>query len=129
MLKGRTLEQVASVLARSILAQYQARPGLMRALIRFTENDTDEAFKLRARSLVAGNVGMIVDTIVEQFQDEIARPDPERAVTFALLTLANIVETRALEAFSLWHTMLPISDDELCVELQRLFLNYLRYKQ
>ncbi len=78
---------------------------------------------------VAGNIGMIVDTIVEQFPDEIARPDPERAVTFALLTLANVVETRALEAFSLWHTMLPIPDDDLCVELQCLFLNYLRYKQ
>lgn len=126
LLTGRTLEWVAGMLVRSILAQYQSHPTLMRALIRFTENDTDEVFKTRVMSLVAGNAGMIVDAIVEQFRDEINHPDPHRAVTFASLAVANIVESRALEEFSLWHTMLPISDDELCLELTRMFLNYIR---
>ena len=51
ILKGRTFEWVAAALARSVLAQYRTRPGLMRALIRFTENDTDKAFKAHAMSL------------------------------------------------------------------------------
>ncbi len=126
LLTGRTLEWVAGVLARSVIAQYRVRPNLMRAMIRFTENDDDEAFKARAMSLVAASAGLIVDTIVEQFRDEIAHPDPRRAVTFASLAIANIAESRALETFSLWHTMLPMSDEELRLELQRLFLNYLK---
>lgn len=128
VLKGRTLEWVAGMLARSLLAQYRTRPGLMRALIRFTENDTDNEFRERAMALVAGNAGIIVDTIVEQFRDEIAHPDPRHAVTFASLALANIAESLALDEFSLWHAILPMSDEDLCLELQRLFLNYLRYK-
>jgi hypothetical protein len=101
----------------------------MRALIRFTENDTDEVFKARAMSLLAGNTVMMVDAIVEQFRDEIAHPDPHRAVTFAGLTIATIAETRALDDFSLWHEMLPMPDEELCLALKRTFLAYLRYGQ
>jgi AcrR family transcriptional regulator len=124
LLKGRTLEWVAGVLARSLLAQYRTRPALMRALIRFVETDNDVAFKEQAMALIAGNARLVVDTIVEEFRDEIAHPDPHRAVTFATLALANIAESRALEELSLWHTMLPSSDEELCIELQRLFLGY-----
>lgn len=128
VLKGRTLDWVAGSLARSVLTQYRTRPRLTRAIIRFTENDTDDAFKARAMALVVANTGMIIDTIIEQFRDEIAHPDPRRAVTFASLALANIIEERALEEFSVWHAMLPMSDEDLCLELQRLFLNYLRCK-
>ncbi len=126
LLTGRTLDWIAGAFARSIIAQYRLRPGLMRAIIRFAENDNDDAFKAHAMSLVAANTGIIVDAIVEQCRDEIADPDPRRAVTFASLAIANIVETRALEDYSLWHAMLPMSDDELCIELQRLFLSYLK---
>lgn len=127
LLKGHTLEWVAGALARSLLAQYRRNPGLMRALIRFTESDADADFKARAMSLVAANAALIADVIVEHCRDEIAHPDPHRAVVFASLAIANIAETRALEDYSLWHTMLPMTDEELCLELKHVFLNYLTH--
>ena len=126
MLEGRSLAWVAGALARSLVLQYRVRPGLMRALIRFAESDTDAAFKERAMTLMTENLRMIVEEIVARFADEIEHPDPRHAVTFAALAVANIAETHALEEFSLWHAALPLTDDELQRDLKRLFLGYLR---
>ena len=125
LLEGHTLDWVAGALARSIIAQYRARPGLMRALIRFTEKDTDQEFRQRMMSLVADNARMIVDFLVDRFRGEIAHRDPRRALTFAILVVANVAETHTLDDFSLLNAMLPLSDEELQFELKHLFLDYL----
>jgi AcrR family transcriptional regulator len=127
LIKGRTLDWVGGALARSLIAQYRARPGLLRAMIRFWEADDDEVFRERAMALVAGNAATVVDAIVEEFRDEIAHDDPHRAVTFVTLVMANVVETRALEKLSLWDAMLTLSDEETIAQLKQLFLTYLRH--
>ena len=88
----------------------------MRAMIRVVENDDDEQFRMRAMELVTTNAQFVVDEIISRFSNRIVHADPNRAVTFITLVLANVVETRVLEAFSLWTEMLPISDDELVAE-------------
>ncbi|HTX55740.1 MAG TPA: TetR/AcrR family transcriptional regulator [Candidatus Acidoferrales bacterium] len=124
-LEGHTLEWVAGALARSLIAQYRRNPNLMRALIRFTESDDDQKFRARAMSLVARNASFMVDAIVKRFSAQIAATDPHRAVTFATLVMANVVQTRTLESSSLWSEMLPVDDDTLVAELKRLFVSYL----
>ena len=125
MLEDRTLEWVAGALARSLIQQYRLQPTFMRAMIRFVENDDDEQFRRRAMELVTTNAQFVVDEIISRFSNRIVHADPKRAVTFITLVLANVVETRVLEAFSLWTEMLPISDDELVAELKHLFLAFL----
>jgi len=126
LMAGRSLDWIAGALTRSVIAQYRLRPALMRALIRFTEGDHDEAFRQHAMALVASNASMVVDAIVDAFRGEITHQDTRRAVTFVTLVMANVVETRALEDFSLWQELLPLSDEEMIAELKRLFLAYLR---
>lgn len=123
-IKGRTLEWVAGAIARSLIAQYRRQPVLMKALVRFVESDDDEEFRSRSMSLIVSNAEIAIDAIVKNFGKQIAGKNPRRSVTFVILAMANIVETQALEQFSLWREMLPLSDDDLATELKRLFLGY-----
>ena len=124
-LDGRTFEWVAGALSRSLIHQYRAQPTLMRALIRFVESDDDETFRQRAMDLIVMNIQLVVDEIVSRFASRIAHADPRRALTFITLVLANVVETRALEQFSLWTEMLPVDDEEMIAQMKHLFLSYL----
>ena len=114
-----------SGLVAAISRQYREHPGLLRALIRFIETDTDEAFPKKGARLhwdgflKAGDVLLL-------FRDRITHTNPERAVLFGLLTVGTILEVRALEEVSMWHELLPISDAEMEAELTRSLLGYLR---
>jgi AcrR family transcriptional regulator len=125
-LRHRSLERVVSGIVKMTMEQYQARPGLMRALVRFIETDTDEAFRARALGIVSKNVEILVQALMP-FSDEIRHRDARRAATMALLTLATIVEVRALEEISLWHTLLPLADAQLEPELTGMIVAYLRH--
>ncbi len=125
MLEDRTLEWVAGALGRSLIQQYRFQPTFMRAMIRFVENDDDEKFRMHAMELVSMNTQLVVGEIMSRFSHRIVHADPKRAVTFITLVLANVVETRTLENFSLWTEMLPLSDEELVAELKHLFLAFL----
>jgi len=123
--KERTLDGVAGRLVAMTLQQYRSQPGLMRALTRFIENDTDEHFRANALAVLVGNFERLAD-ILMAFRSEIVHPNPKRAITFALLTMATVIEVRALEQVSIWRELLPLSDRELQAELTRNFVAYLR---
>ena len=122
--KDPSLEGVVSELLWAVIRQYRSHPGLLAALVRFFENDTDVTFKAEAMRYIAGNAIVIVDLLMH-FQDRIAHPDPRRALTFALLSVATSIEEITLQKTSLWHTLLPLTDEELHAELTRAFLSYL----
>lgn len=123
--KDQTLEGVVGRLVAIIMQQYRSQPGIMRALTRFIENDSDEEFRANALAIVSGNFERIIDMLLA-FRDQIPHPNPRRAITFALLTMATIIEVRALEQVSMWHELLPIPDRQLQAEVTRNFLAYLR---
>jgi AcrR family transcriptional regulator len=123
--KDRTMEGVVSRLVAITIDQYRSQPGVMRALTRFIENDSDEDFRSRALAIVAGNFERIIEMLMA-FRDQITHPHPRRAITFGLLTMATIIEVRALEQVSMWHELMPISDRQLQAEVTRSFLAYLR---
>ena len=123
--EDRTLAGVLRTLVAAQIRQYRAAPGLMRAFIRFCEHDGDAAFRAAAISSIAGNFEAIVDLLLT-FRDEIQHPDPKRALTFAMSSVATVIEEIAVEEVSLWHHVLPLSDSELQDELTRMALAYLR---
>jgi AcrR family transcriptional regulator len=123
--EDQTLEGVVGQLVAITMQQYRSQPGIMRALTRFIENDSDEEFRSNALAIVAGNFERIIDMLLA-FRSQIAHPNPRRAITFGLLTMATIIEVRALEQVSMWHELMPISDRQLQAEVTRNFLAYLR---
>jgi AcrR family transcriptional regulator len=123
--KDRTLEGVVARLVAITVQQYRLQPGLMRALTRFIENDSNEDFRANALAIVSGNYERIIDMLLA-FRTEITHPNPRRAIIFGLLTMATIIEVRALEKVSMWNELLPVSDKELKTEVTKNFLAYLR---
>ncbi len=123
--EDRTLEGVVDRLVAITMRQYRLQPGLMRALTRFIESDSDEEFRSRALAIISGNFDAIADMLLT-FRRQIGHPNPRRAIIFALLTMATIIEVRALEQVSMWHELMPMSDDDLRVQLTMNFLAYLR---
>ena len=124
-LKDRTLDGVVGHVVAISMEQYRSLPGLMRAFTRFLENDSDLSFRSAALTMVSQNFERIADLILT-FRSEIAHKNQRRAVIFALLTMATVIEVRALERVSMWHELMPVSDRELHVELTKNFLAYLR---
>jgi AcrR family transcriptional regulator len=125
LLKGRTLEWIAGAVVRSMIQQYRLRPILMRSLVNFLETDNDPEFRRRVLALIARNAKNVIDILVSRFGKQITHKSARRAVTFISLVIGTVAEAHALEQFSLWSEMLPLSDDELAAELKRLFLVYL----
>jgi AcrR family transcriptional regulator len=121
-------QSLAGVVARIVamtLQQYHVQPGLMRALTRFVETDPDKHFRSTALALLSANFEQLIDLLLA-FKDEIPHPNPRRAITFGLLTMATIIEVRALEQVSMWHELLPMADRELHAEVTQNVLAYLR---
>ena len=123
--RDQTLEGVAGALVSAVLKQYRVSPGVIRALLRFVEDDTDKAFRKRTLAIISGNFERIIEVLLT-FRAQIAHPNPRRAVTFALLSMVTAVEVRTLEEVSLWRELLPVSDRELHRELTRSLLAYLQ---
>jgi AcrR family transcriptional regulator len=123
--EDQTLDGVVGRLVAIIMQQYCAQPGLMRAFTRFIETDPDKHFRSNALAIVSGNFEQLIDMLLT-FKDEIPHPHPRRAITFGLLTMATIIEVRALEQVSMWHELLPMADRELHAEVTQNVLAYLR---
>jgi AcrR family transcriptional regulator len=123
--RDRTFDGVVSQMVSTVMEQYRSKPGLMRAFTRFVENDSDDAFRSTALALVSQNFERFADILLA-FRSEIGHKNQRRAVTFALLTMATVIEVRALERVSMWHELMPMSDRELHAEITKNFLAYLR---
>jgi AcrR family transcriptional regulator len=122
--KGRSLAEALRALCRALIAQYRGRTGLMKALDQFVELHADTGFKERAVSLSEANLRLIIDALLS-FKDRIAAADPERAITFALLSAITLIEVHKLHESPLWKHMLPLDDDTLAEETARTMAAYL----
>ena len=123
--KDRSFAGVVGAVVGTMIRQYRHAPGLLRAFIRFAEQDRDESFRARALALLSGNMENVVDLVLA-FSSEIKHEDPRRALLFAFLSAATIVEEIKVQEISLWHHLLPLNDDALKKELTRMTLAYLR---
>jgi AcrR family transcriptional regulator len=117
---GRTLRG----LCRGLVRQYRAYPKLLKALDQFLDVQADAAFREQALSGIADNARLAVGLLLP-FRDRIASDDPERAITFALLSATTVIEMQALHSAALWARMLPLDDEALAVEAARAMAAYL----
>src|SRR5262249_250474 len=116
--QGVGLDAALHAVARALVAQYRGRTGLLKALDQFLEVQTDADFRERAVGLVEANLRRVIDALLF-FRDEIGACDPERAVTFALLSATTVIEAHKLHSPLLWRRMLPLDDDTLAAETAR----------
>jgi AcrR family transcriptional regulator len=121
---GMSMERTSRALCRGLVRQFKSYPKLLKALDQFLESQTDAAFREQAVSMVADNTRRAVELLLP-FRDRIGSDDPERAITFALLSAITVIETYALHSAAVWTRMLPLDDEALAVEAARAMSAYL----
>ena len=109
-LHGPTLAASADALMGLMFRQHRQHPGLVRALARFIDADTDQDFVATARAIMSGNLELLVQCLLVH-SAQIRHPAPERALRFAVLQAITSIEAVVLEPTSLWHSVLPMSAD------------------
>jgi len=96
MVVRATLAASARRLMTLLIEQYRSQPRLMRALLRFIENDTDAGFVREARALLRANAELVARALLVH-RGEITHPDPARGLAFAVTNAAVVVEAYMLD--------------------------------
>jgi len=121
-----TLEETAERLVDSLIRQYRTHPRLLRALSLFVDTHAGSDFSNEARQLIANNL-QLVSAVLLKHRKSIRHPNPQRAVSFAVLNVTSSIETIVFDGNSLWQVTLPLDDAKLSAELTRSLIAYLRY--
>jgi AcrR family transcriptional regulator len=122
--KATSLEKSVCALVAGMVAAYSQRPGLLRAVISYSEQHPDAAFRRRALELRERSMAGI-EKVVLLHAKEIRHPKPKKAVRIALQLVSLALKERISPSSKLNGPVLPA--EELRIELTRLFLGYLRY--
>src|SRR4051812_26717909 len=120
--KATSLEKSVCTLVAGMVAAYSQRPGLLRAVISYSEQHPDAAFRRRALELRERSMAGI-EKIALLHAKEIKHPQPKKAVRIALQLVSLALKERLSPGDKLSRAPLPA--DELVVELSRMFLGYL----
>ena len=123
--RASSLEKSICTLVAGMVAAYSQRPGLLRAVISYSEQHPDAAFRRRALELRERSMAGI-ERIILLHKKEIRHPHPERAVRIALQLVSLALKERISPSNKLSGPILPAT--ELGQELTRMFLGYLRWR-
>jgi AcrR family transcriptional regulator len=121
--KAESLEASVCALVAGMVAAYSQRPGLLRAVISYSERHPDSAFRRRALDLRERSMAGI-EKIVLLHSKEIRHPKPKKAVRIALQLVSLALKERIRPSDKSRGAVL--SAEELRVELTRMFLGYLQ---
>lgn len=120
----------AEQLINNMLVSYRANAGLLRALRKFTQGRDHTSFYKKAAKLEMSTYQYLVDLFLVH-RKEIKHPDPQLAVSFALVTMiSTLIELILVDHdMQCWQAVLPKDDSSLKRELLRTFLSYLGIEQ
>ena len=121
--KAKSLDNSVCALVFGMVAAYSQRPGLLRAVISYSEQHPDAAFRRRALELRERSLAGI-EKIVLLHEKEIKHPQPRKAVRIALQLVSLALKERIRPSDKSRGPSL--SAEELQTELTRMFLGYLR---
>jgi AcrR family transcriptional regulator len=121
--RAATLEKSVRVLITGMVTAYSQRPGLLRAVISYSEQHPDAAFRRRALELRERSMAGI-EKIILLHRKEIRHPQPKKAVRIALQLVSLALKERISPGDKLSGPPLPA--DELAIELSRMFLGYVQ---
>lgn len=123
-LQRPTLAESLRQLAALLMAQYRAHPQLLRALVRFMDCDSDQAFVQAAREKVQQNVEDIVEVLM-QHRAEIRHSPKKAALQFMVVSMTCTIESFALDQQSLWHAGTAMPDEDMAARAAHAALAYL----
>jgi AcrR family transcriptional regulator len=122
--KATSLEESVCALVAGMVAAYSERPGLLRAVISYSERHPDAAFRRRGLDLRERSMAGI-EKIILLHAKEIKHPEPKKAVRIALQLVSLALKERISPTDKLRGPALPAQ--ELRLELTRMFLGYLGF--
>jgi AcrR family transcriptional regulator len=119
--EGASVPEILDEVVRFLVAIYRDQGGMIRVFV--LRNHTDAGFRARQERLSHYVADKLAELLLAR-REEIAAPDPERAVSFGLTMVFATIESAILfgETRS---GALTLSDDELAAELTRAYLAYL----
>lgn len=114
----------------NMLVSYRANARLFRALRQFVQGRDRTVFLKKAVRLEMGTLQYLVELFLVH-RKEVKHPDPQMAVSFALMMLTSILIELILVDRDLknWQAVIPKDDQSLKRELLRSFLSYLGVEQ
>jgi AcrR family transcriptional regulator len=124
-----SLQDFAKQMIQQSLQIHRQYSTLKRNLDQYVLTHPNAAFRKKVFKLNVRTIRRVADFLLLK-RKEIKHPDPEVAVSFALIQLAFILrEVTLLDTISEdWSSILPKDDDRLLGELTRAFLSYLGVK-
>jgi AcrR family transcriptional regulator len=124
------LDVFADQIISSMLVSYRANAALLRAVRQFVRGRDHTLFWKKAARLEMQTWKYIVDLFLVH-RKEVKHPDPQVAISFALITLTSTLVELILVDHDMknWQTVIPKDDASLKRELKRSFLNYLGIEQ
>jgi AcrR family transcriptional regulator len=116
----------AEQLINNMLVSFRANPGLLRALRQFAQGRDHTAFYRKVNRLEMGTYQYLVELFLVH-RKEVKHPDPQMAVSFALMMLISALIELILVDHDMkyWQAVIPKDDLSLKRELLRSFLSYL----
>ena len=130
MVRQIPLAVLAEQLINNMLVSYRANAGLLRALRQFAQGRDHTSFYRKVTRLEMRTYQYLVDLFLEH-RKEVKHPDPQMAVSFALVTLiSTLIELILVDHdMQCWQAVIPKDDLSLKRELLRSFLRYLGIEQ
>lgn len=120
----------AEQLINSMLLSYRANAGLLRALRQFAQGRDHTSFYRKVARLEMRTLQYVVELFLVH-RKEVKHPDPQMAVSFALMMLTSTLVELILVDHDMknWQAVIPKDDRSLKGELLRSFLSYLGIEQ
>ena len=120
----------AEQLINNMLVSYRANAGLLRALRQFAQGRDHTSFYRKVARLEMRTYQYLVELFLVH-RKEVKHPDPQMAVSFALMMLASALIELILVDHDMknWQTVIPKDNESLKRELLRSFLSYLGIEQ
>jgi len=121
-----SLRQFAKQMIQGSLQIHRQYSTLKRTMDQYVLTHPNAAFRKKVFKLNISAIRQVADFLLLK-RKEIKHPDPEAAVSFALIQLAcTMRDVTLLDTISDdWASILPMDDDKLLEELTRAFLSYL----
>src|SRR6202041_1201470 len=124
------LAVLAEELINNMLVSYRANAGLLRAIRQFAQGRDHTSFYRKVNKLEMRTWQYLVELFLVH-RKEVKHPDPQMAVSFALMMLTSTLIELILVDHDLknWQAVIPKDDQSLKRELLRSFLSYLGVEQ
>ena len=123
-----TFPDMVRTVITSTLESYRKHTRLLRAFAQFIRSHPSATFRKQADDLEVRNFQRVADYFLLK-RAEIRHPNPELAVSFALMLVGLALrEMVILDVLSpVWSPLIPEDDHRLAQELTRIFLHYLEF--